>query len=366
MDRAVSAWLAQQSISANQHATFIKKLQKSYVVYGCMVLLPTNTFTQREAETCLTPAELEHLYKFIALHLKITHIAISRPIPLHDLGNDAEENLMRSPSNFTPLFGEFGQSTCSKPPTQADFDDALWVSTKQNGIYQTWSPRWTMFSRGNISEKTRLLGLDSIVGAVQHGEEDGKGCSAVDLYVGIGYFAFSYAKAGVRKVLGWDLNAWSCEGMQRGAKANKWKAVLMCADGSEMLGAAENAETRFLMFNESNEQAAARIERMRSRLPPIRHVNCGLLPTSRGSWQTAVEVLDAKMGGWVHVHENFAIDEIERRSVEVRAAFQTLVASQEDSERRVELQHVNRLKSYAPGVIHCVLDIYISPSTHAI
>ena len=38
-----------------------------------------------------------------------------------------------------------------------------------------------------------------------------------DLYAGIGYFAFSYAKAGVGKVLCWEINPWSVDGLRRGA-----------------------------------------------------------------------------------------------------------------------------------------------------
>jgi len=219
-----------------------------------------------------------------------------------------------------------------------------------------------MFSRGNISEKARLLGLHSVAEAVVRGREDGgEGCTAVDLYVGIGYFAFSYAKAGVEKVLGWDLNAWSCEGLRRGARANGWKAVVLDGEDAGLREVVEDHETTFIVFNESNEYAVARVDSMRSRLPPVRHVNCGLLPTSRGSWGTAVQVLDQRLGGWIHVHENFAINEIEERAEEVRAEIESSLVQSHNRGRSVEVEHVNRLKSYAPGVIHCVLDIYIPP-----
>ncbi|EER40776.1 conserved hypothetical protein [Histoplasma capsulatum H143] len=42
----------------------------------------------------------------------------------------------------------------------------------------------------------------------------------------------------------------------------------------------------------------------------IRHVNLGLLPSSKPSWEGAVKVLDTEAGGWIHVHENVDIKSI--------------------------------------------------------
>src|SRR5690606_6675835 len=49
---------------------------------------------------------------------------------------------------------------------------------------------------------------------------------AVDLYAGIGYFAFSYARLGLR-VLCWEVNPWSVEGLRRGAEANGFGVRVM-------------------------------------------------------------------------------------------------------------------------------------------
>jgi len=374
MERAIQAWLSRRTDIPEHIVSLTKKLQNTYVVYGSMILLPSDSIAELQSNPDLTNHDLQCLYEAIASHLKITHIAVNRPIPLYnstnggDCTDENQENVLRSPSNFTPLFGDFGPSTCSNAPTHADFDKAFWITAKQNGIYQTWAPRWTMFSRGNVSEKARLLTLPSVVEAVEAGRHQvGAGFTAVDLYVGIGYFAFSYAKAGARKVLGWDLNAWSCEGLRRGAKANKWKAKVLCGDedAGDVKGAVQDDEVSFLVFNESNERAAAKVERLRPVLPPVRHINCGMLPTSRGSWETAVQVLDARMGGWVHVHENFAVNDIEEKAGEVRQAFQKLLDHRGRGDRKVDLEHINRLKSFAPGVMHVVLDLFIPPSTDA-
>lgn len=361
METAIQAWLVEQERKNLKFNSTTRPLKIPYTVYGCMLLLSRNAFQSEAWRHVLLSVQgdkIQRLYAQIATHLKITHIAITKPIPASN-AEDHTENIVRAPSNFETVYGNFGPATAASPPTQQDFDAAFWVTVKQNGIYQTWAPRWTMFSRGNISEKARILDLDSVAQAVDEGREDGKGHCAVDLYAGIGYFTFSYLKAGVNKVLSWDLNEWSCEGLKRGAKANHWEVAMPNHNSSldEMLA----HDPQLLVFNESNEHATSRIESLRSDLPPIRHVNCGLLPTSRGSWQTALVVLDPELGGWVHIHENFGVTEIEEKAQEVTSTIQELLDAMRPG--KVELDFINRVKSYAPGVMHCVLDLQVTPRT---
>ncbi|KAI6895443.1 hypothetical protein D0869_06687 [Hortaea werneckii] len=364
MQRATAEWLAGSGECPEWTASFIQKVNRSYVCYGSMVLLPSTAFDEidRKGDSANTSnLKLHDLYKLIAKHLKITHIAVTRPIPLED-EDEGVENIVRAPTNFTPLFGDFGPSTARSPPTESDIEAAYWVTAKQNGINQIWAPRWTMFSRGNISEKARLMTLHSVLSAVEEGEANSTGCTAIDLYAGIGYFTFSYLKAGVTKVLGWDLNPWSTEGLMRGAKANKWPAVKVSSD--DRLADVLEKDVRLLVFNEDNCLAEGRIDEARNLLPPIRHVNCGLLPTSRGSWQIAVHALDANLGGWIHVHENFAVEEIPSKAEEVRREIQRLagqLAGYDFRDGSVKVEYVNKLKSFAPGVMHCVIDIYVPP-----
>lgn len=492
MDRAVEAWRLQYGIEKDIIAPLSKKLCKSYTVYGCMLLLPQNALEGPEWSP-LEPlihnnnidnnnTALNDLYKYIAKELKITHIASNKPIPLHhhphppppanvantcnDNNNNettptSSENILRAPINFTPLYGDFGPETCSQPhPTQEDFDKAFWVTAKQNGIYQVWAPRWTMFSRGNISEKARLLTLGSVREAVEDAaaargereggeeeeEEEGKeekreksrtpGFAAIDLYAGIGYFAFSYLRAGADQVWCWDINPWSIEGLLRGAKANKWEAVLLSHGMNDFDGdlLQETATTsipketpkkgirkaKLLIFNESNIHAPERLQQYLFPPPPpplpqpyhppqitIRHINLGLLPSSRESLSLAAQILSLqqqqqqqitstlqpenqkdkpsqKRGStsWIHMHENFLLEEIlakaNERSKELEEKmiwiYQNLtrkemnemneMEGEEKKERekekrtsvRVKLEGIHRLKSYAPGVMHCVVD----------
>lgn len=478
MDRAVEAWRLQYGIEKDIIAPLSKKLCKSYTVYGCMLLLPQNALEGPEWSP-LEPlihnnninnnnTALNDLYKSIAKELKITHIASNKPIPLHhhphpppanvaDTCNDnnnnnettptSSENILRAPINFTPLYGDFGPETCSQPhPTQEDFDKAFWVTAKQNGIYQVWAPRWTMFSRGNISEKARLLTLGSVREAVEDaavrggregGEEEEEekeerelqppGFVAIDLYAGIGYFAFSYLRAGADQVWCWDINPWSIEGLLRGAKANKWEAVLLSHgmndfDGDLLQETAIHSmpketpkkgirKAKLFIFNESNIHAPERLQQyLFSPLqhPPqitIRHINLGLLPSSRESLSLAAQILSLQQHqqqitstlqpenqkevkpsqkrkgstSWIHMHENFLREEILAKANERREEleekmiwiYQKITRKERNEEKkerekekerekrtrvRVKIEGINRLKSYAPGVMHCVVD----------
>lgn len=215
-----------------------------------------------------------------------------------------------------------------------------------------------MFSRGNITEKARLLTLPSVVQAVEEGRL-GSGSTTVDLYCGVGYFSFSYVKAGITKVLGWDLNPWSIEGLRRGAIANKWGVTVFNEDRMEFEDVAKS-DDQLVVFNENNELAPERIAKMKAHLPPIRHINCGMLPSSTACLRLAAGMIDFRFDCWIHVHGNFLISEVDEKAEEIRQELQSYVAKERGREARVEVEHIERVKSYAPGVEHRVLDILIA------
>lgn len=393
-------------------AQLVADLPGTYSIYPPLLLLPAHTFHRPSWTTFLSAHQpldsdptFQHLLAHVAQHLSVTHIALNAPIALQNAAattttttasDQAErtqpnDNILRSPTALTPLHGSFGpRLPATHTPGPSDFAATFWATARQNGVAQTWAPLHTMFSRGNVKEKARVLGLASVAEAVRVGEDDTaeeggggddagrmKGCTAVDLYAGIGYFAFSYRKAGVRAVLGWEINPWSVEGLRRGAGMNGWGVRVVVGGGGDDDDDGEGWESDFVVFRESNVCAAERVERLRDRLPPVRHVNGGLLPTSRGAWETAVRVLDPEMGGWVHLHENFGESEVGEKAdevvTEVRRIWGMVKAERcggdgavlgEDVtvEDVVKLEHVERVKTYAPGVLHCVLDIWVSPT----
>lgn len=342
----------------------------TYMIYPPLLLLPPSVLANLTSIFALKgqglPQDLSSLWQLLSQNFKTSHIALNGPIPAsasseasyQDPGHSVA-NILRSPVSLVPLYGDFGPALpLSHIPTVPDFSSAFWCTARQNKIFQTWAPRYTMFSRGNISEKARILSLQELTEDQlgSHPEDT----SAVDLYAGIGYFAFSYAQAGIGKVLCWEINPWSIEGLRRGAKRNGWD-VKVIQDG-QAYSEVVNEEQRLIVFSESNEIVARRIAAMRDSISPIRHVNCGLLPSSKDSWEVAVRALDP-MGGWIHAHENIAKADVGSRTEEVVEIFKRLVketkSSRLEGQWEVKCEHVEQVKSYAPGIVHCVLDISV-------
>ncbi|KAK2806419.1 hypothetical protein FQN50_005836 [Emmonsiellopsis sp. PD_5] len=426
-----------------QHQHHPPALPKRFTIYPPLLLLPSNAFSSppewAALYASLPPPQRQELYACIASSFAskgVTHIAMNAPIaPTMGGGDSAQgggggvENRIRSPMGLVPLFGDFGEgeeeklgqasassSSCldggvsvgggvggpseeekEAYPTQAALKSALWVRCVQNqGVVQVWAPLHSMFSRGNVVEKARILGLEgTFEGLDGLGGGGGRGrldqslsdVSVVDMYAGIGYFVFSYLKRGVGRVWGWEINGWSIEGLRRGCEENGWGVRIVRVDrgsgkldvegGFEGLVDSLSEEDRAVVFHGDNRFAADVLGRVKGAMErkekgnmwkPIRHVNLGLLPTSKPAWDGAVRILDAHKGGWVHVHENVDGRDIEKMEKDVVQGFNHLIRSPRGSEDtkpavipKAECVHVERVKTYAPGVMHCVFDIYIPP-----
>ncbi|KAK3314692.1 S-adenosyl-L-methionine-dependent methyltransferase [Apodospora peruviana] len=351
----------------------VEKAPKRWVVYEPMVLLPSGSFTAHLWVSLLESVsheQKEALWREILKELSsqspspLTHLAVNEGIPLH--------NLLRSPSGLNMLHGDFGPAL-SRTPTKSDFEAAFWVTTKQNGIMQTWAPRWTMFSRGNVKEKARLLSSYS-----QHNSKsiERRNSWAIDLYAGIGYFVFSYAKLGLR-VLCWELNPWSVEGLRRGALANKWSVRLVTDDEllakpmNELVGG-KGGEEQIIVFLEDNCRAKGRIRELGM---VVVHINCGFLPSSSKVWRSAWEIMNITnsniddAAGWLHLHENVGVKDIDKRKQEIQDLFDGWAHSEQQqgdygvvatTKKKVTVQHVEMVKTFAPDVWHVVFDVYIT------
>ncbi|KAK5660705.1 hypothetical protein OQA88_12070 [Cercophora sp. LCS_1] len=355
---AISSWLTALPDPPSDPDSLLTTAPKRWVVYEPLILLPSGSFTSSPWMSLLPslpPDQQSSLWISILKSIapKCTHLAINEGIPLRDASSSSQqENTLRSPSGLRLLYGNFGPADVASPTPQ-DFDTAFWASARQNGIIQTWAPRWTMFSRGNIKEKARLLDFHA-----HHQEGLGHGrvvttrnAWAVDLYAGIGYFVFSYAKLGMR-VLCWEINPWSVEGLRRGAVANGFSVRVVRGDELGDNKKIKLGGEQVVVFEESNEMCAARMEDLELE---VLHVNCGFLPTSLPSWKTAWKVV-VKKGGWCHLHENVGVEDIERRKQEVQDMFGDWGR---DEGVECTMEHVELVKTFAPGVWHCVFDVYV-------
>ncbi|KAG9690131.1 hypothetical protein KCU95_g13950, partial [Aureobasidium melanogenum] len=255
-------------------------------------------------------------------------------------------------------------------PTQDDFDNATWVSTKQNGVTHYWAPRHTASPHSNASHSARMLYMSSLKTSTIT-KSTRKGCTAVDLSAGSGAIALNYAAAGVQKVLCWDANPWSIEGLRRGAIKNRWHVQVYHGDRIQSKTVKISSKTRVMAFVEDGEKASSRILGLRNYLPPVRHVNCGLVPTSRNLHAVAAAVLDPKLGGWIHVHETYRVEEVVYGANKTRAELEAIVETLDrergyltdvkEIPRRPVVQHIQRIGSDAPGVLYCIVDIHIPP-----
>jgi tRNA wybutosine-synthesizing protein 2 len=343
---------------------------EGYSIYPPLLLLPHNAFSSPLWRALLTAypvsnSVLQPMWKHIAQAMGVRCIALNSPIPAIQGSNDtAKENVLRSPVDITPIYGNFGPTPTPQSissPTKEDLEKALWVEVCQNGIKQIWAPMYTMFSRGNIREKTRILNFPPPFYAT--------GGAIIDMYAGIGYFAFSYARLVMKPIMCFEINPWSVEGLRRGCERNGWSYKIYTAENmwewDEEDLSMDGQREDFYIFQMSNTHALPLLRSQVSLLPAIRHVNLGLLPRSRDSWRDAVRLIDKQDGGWVHAHENVGVEEIEDRREKVKNEFQVYLDEEsrdmgfEGHKKKAQVEHVERVKMYAPSVVHCVFDVWI-------
>ncbi|KIW97828.1 uncharacterized protein Z519_01412 [Cladophialophora bantiana CBS 173.52] len=448
----------QERHSANEETTLMSPatsdMPKRYSLYPPLLLLPANFTTQNPQWTAfyhaLGESDKRELFRVIAEKgfkgMAVSRIAINAPIAAeieeqggddglvggdgcggggagdvnrveedsmeqNDASTTKEQNVLRCPSGLLPVYGDWGPMPDHDHrqqrhrgrilhPTVQDFDEAFWTSTCQlQGIAQCWAPLYTMFSRGNISEKARILGLQSHFPGLAESElnQPVGDVDVVDFYIGIGYFAFCYLSRGVRRVYGWDINPWSIEGLRRGCERNGWRClVVRVGEAGSLQGSGSvrdlveglarddhaddrEAAVRCVAFLGDNKWAGkvlkemqhecARIDNNEGRIGSrfnVRHANLGLLPSSRASWQDAVQAItglsEGGTGGWLHVHENVDVREINARELDIVREIDGLVKREPRCPRAVTCPHVEQVKTYAPGVMHCVFDVEIKPN----
>lgn len=199
-----------------------------------------------------------------------------------------------------------------------------WVEIRENGIVYGWDITRVMFSSGNVTEKARM------------GRIGCKDETIVDLFCGIGYYVLPFlVHGGAKFVHACEWNPDSVDALRFNLERN-------------------HVADRCQVYLGDNQVSAPTLGAIADR------VNLGLLPTAEKAWPLAVQVMKPT-GGWMHVHENVAVEDREAWEQRLVDTMQSL-AKAAGRNWSITCTHVERVKSYAPKVYHYVADLHCVPS----
>lgn len=312
-------------------------LPKRYSIYPPLLLFPVNSLDSGNWLNFLNSLNQnlkDEIFKLILNYLstsknKLTHLAINKPIPEFD-------NEIRHPTQLTILYGNFNN---------------FWCHSIQNGIYQTWMPLYTMFSRGNIKEKARILNSYHDIS---------NNLDIVDLYAGIGYFTLSYLKRGAKRIFCWEINPYSVEGLSKGVSKNGFGSAYIIKR-NESINLEKILNSKCIVFLESNIYCLERFKELKNLDININisHINLGLLPTSIDSWPYACELIDLYTEknsiSWIHVHENIGVNELNSFMDSTCNRLQVMSKT-----KKVNPIWLEKVKTFAPDVYHVVGDFKLT------
>ncbi|XP_020225983.1 tRNA wybutosine-synthesizing protein 2/3/4 [Cajanus cajan] len=195
--------------------------------------------------------------------------------------------------------------------------DNGWVNHRENGILYSFDATKCMFSWGNLSEKLRMARLDCKEEVV------------VDLFAGIGYFVLPFlVRAQAALVYACEWNPHAVEALQHNLQANSVADRCIILEGDNRITAPKSVADRVCL---------------------------GLIPSSELSWVTAVRAL-RREGGILHIHGNTK-DSEECQWIDHVSKSISDIARSEGYCWEVSIEHVERVKWYAPHIRHVVADV---------
>ncbi|CAN8246270.1 unnamed protein product [Cochlearia groenlandica] len=196
--------------------------------------------------------------------------------------------------------------------------DNGWVDHRENGILYSFDATKCMFSWGNLSEKLRMGNMACENEVV------------VDLFAGIGYFVLPFlVRAKARLVYACEWNPLAIEALRHNVEANCVSDRCVILEGDNRITAPKGVADR---------------------------VNLGLIPTSEGSWVTAIQALRLPEGGVLHVHGNVKDLDENSWSEHVCKSLSD-IARAEGRSWEVTIEHIEKVKWYAPRIRHLVADV---------
>lgn len=178
-----------------------------------------------------------------------------------------------------------------------------------------------MFSSGNVTERHRIGNIDM------------SGEIIVDAFAGIGYYTLPMlVRSNAQHVYACEINPNSIQALQNGAKLNNVSERLTILEG-------DNLSTMKQVYSLAD------------------RVHLGILPSSEKAWQSAINCLKSS-GGMLHIHMNVEEEKIED-FVKYCTDSIAKLAKQLGREGIVSVEHVEKVKWYAPRMRHIVIDVSV-------
>ena len=206
--------------------------------------------------------------------------------------------------------------------------DDDWVVRREHGIEFGYNFTQCMWSAGNVTERGRIANSNH------------EGERILDLYAGIGYYTLPFLSEGAKGPSGERAHG-------RGAEhvvACEWNPVAIKALRWSLSSNGLADRCTILEGDNRNHEFKAEFDR----------VNLGLLPSSKDGYALALQALKPE-GGMLHVHGLASGGNEEEWA---RNLAQTLEKMGSFS---CSVEHIERVKWYAPHQRHIVVDVRASP-----
>ena len=271
-------------------------LPTKWQLFGDLALVPSDALNSEEWR--IIRSENDTLYQEVWREIA-TSLRVSRIARQSEIANDK----LRS-SQVKMIIGDSGE---------VEFTD--------NGVKFWFDVTKVMFSSGNVTERHRI------------GDIDMSGEIVVDAFSGIGYYTLPMlVRSNAKHVYACELNPNSIDALTKGAELNAVSDRLTIIEG-------DNQITLQSLTNIAD------------------RVHLGILPSSENTWSLAVDCLK-QIGGMVHIHMNVREKEIDSFAEYCLEQIKHHAAQRDFN--TIKLQHVEKVKWYAPHIRHIVIDICIS------